>query len=338
MKLLGPVFVDDVLDDAERLMLFDQFPRLLPGMRQFRPSIMVPDALVLRITSIVQSCALGQDPSKSNFKQLVSGNSETHLPVPGKVSVGSSRAMHQDTQLGEHGDFDQNIVQGYVAVLYLDGCGELIFDSGFGEVAIELKPGRLIVWWNESCMHRVEASPDGRARSMLGPMYVSEDGHVEAVGHRYSLMSGYSGKTLPGFGLEQQAAETPKSAVCITLTKEPGEGNSVVLVGTGLSGERLFGFEIPTPDDMTFRMARERLIKDLPMAKSKDMCFKFLLTDGTLIGDDYENFTISELFEDGLASKSSGAPYVPIHSEYKCESCGCDMYGIPGICFSCKNG
>jgi len=231
-KVHGPIVFDDVLDEYTRSVLLKGFPRLLPGMRQFRPTIDVPKELEERIQDIVKCCARGADVSTMGFTQISAHASKGNVEMPGKVSVGSSRAMHQDARFDSKGyvGFDQTIVNGYVAVLYLDGAGKLVFDSGTGERAIELRPGRLVVWLNEACMHRVEASPDGEARSMLGPMYISEEGLLQAVGHMGTLMERHPPP-------KRYPKPKPKPKVMITVSKEDAEPPSWVC--TLMSGEEV---------------------------------------------------------------------------------------------------
>jgi len=209
LSLRGPVVVDNVLDEHSRSMLLQRFPSLPPENRQVRQNLLVPAELQQRIADIVEWCIIGDDPSEKDWKPISAHVAQSHVPMPVKVSVGSSRAMHQDTQFDANGQFEETIVKGYVAVLYLEGDGEMVFDSGLGEHAIQVTPGRLILWFNESCKHRVEASADGRARCMLGPMYISPDGLVQAVGHMGTLTE--TGRTGP--------PPAPPPNVMITVTK-----------------------------------------------------------------------------------------------------------------------
>eukprot|EP00747_Dinoflagellata_sp_TGD_P079766 gnl/TRDRNA2_/TRDRNA2_160632_c0_seq1.p1 gnl/TRDRNA2_/TRDRNA2_160632_c0~~gnl/TRDRNA2_/TRDRNA2_160632_c0_seq1.p1 ORF type:complete len:269 (-),score=29.77 gnl/TRDRNA2_/TRDRNA2_160632_c0_seq1:155-859(-) len=157
-----------------------------------------------------------------------SDGSEPDVSFPGKIAVGSSRAMHQDTRFDAAGKFEQTVIQGYISVLYLQGGGRLLFDFGFGEHAIEAKPGRLVVWLNESCKHQVECSPDGRARSLLGPMYISPQGIVQAVGHMGTRMEAYN-RT---YALDMVSPPSPKLPdVIITLTNDDGMWSCTVMSG-----------------------------------------------------------------------------------------------------------
>lgn len=228
----GPIVFDGVLDEDTRLTLLKQLPRLLPGMRQFRPTIDVPEELEYRIKDIVKWCADGTDPSSMSFRPISAHASATTVEMPAKVSVGSSRAMHQDARFDANGyiGVDQTTVKGYVAVLYLDGGGNLVFDSGMGEREIALRPGRLVVWLNEACMHRVEASPDGEARSLLGPMYISEEGFLQAVGHMGTLMEQYPPK-------RPAPAPRPKTNVAITVSLD--DAATPTWVCTNLSGDEV---------------------------------------------------------------------------------------------------
>eukprot|EP00439_Symbiodinium_sp_Y106_P017605 s991_g2.t1 len=84
------------------------------------------------------------------------GRSEL-VPMPGRVAVGSS-PMHQDTGFDAMGRPDPTRVEGLVAVLYLAGSGTLVIDTGSQHHSVEVKPCRLVVWPNDQCIHRLDAS------------------------------------------------------------------------------------------------------------------------------------------------------------------------------------
>ena len=102
-SLRGPVVVDNVLDEHSRIMLLQRFPSLPLENRQVRQNLLVPKELQQRIADIVEWCIIGDDPSEKDWNPIAAHVSQSDVPVPMKVSVGSSRAMHQDPQ------FDANV-------------------------------------------------------------------------------------------------------------------------------------------------------------------------------------------------------------------------------------
>jgi len=65
---------------------------------------------------------------------------------------------------------------------------------------------------------------------------------------------------------------------------------SMVLVCAGFRGEKLCELEIPKPGDVTFSSVKNELIQKLSAARSSDGSFRFMLTDGSVIERDRENF------------------------------------------------
>merc|ERR1711865_934810 len=186
--------VDNVLDEQSISQLLRQFEgsALEPGARTVLPFIDVPCKLDRRIRQILHrqlsgtdhtdtddtdSAALGQpEPSPRENGQTVR--------MPGRLARGSS-AMHVDT------GFDQNDspvdlkLSGLVCVLYLDGDGHLVIDDGSGvEQSIPVTRGRLVLWPNDTCIHRLDAGNNSRA--MIGPMNLSADGVWNRAGDQYS--------------------------------------------------------------------------------------------------------------------------------------------------------
>lgn len=226
LSLKEPIFLDNLLDEDLRLSLLRGFPSLPSEMRQLRPEVLVPAALQRRILDIVEWCIIGDDPSEMDWKPVSAhDDSEPDVSLPGKIAVGSSRAMHQDTRFDAEGKLEETVIHGYIAVLYLRGGGQLVFDSGCGERGIEAKAGRLIVWLNDACKHRVECSKDGLARSLIGPMHVSPEGLVQAVGHMGTQMEAYRDNCLP-------APPPPKPDVMITVTKDGDVWSCTMMSGS----------------------------------------------------------------------------------------------------------
>jgi len=196
--------VDNVLDELSISQLLRQFEgsALEPGARTVLPFIDVPCKLDRRIRQILHrqlssadhtddtdSAAPGQlEPSPRDNDRTVFGTTttETTVRMPGRLARGSS-AMHVDT------GFDQNDspvdlnLSGLVCVLYLDGDGHLVIDDGSGvEQSIPVTRGRLVLWPNDTCIHRLDAGNNTRA--MIGPMNLSSDGVWNRAGDQYAAM------------------------------------------------------------------------------------------------------------------------------------------------------
>ena len=63
------------------------------------------------------------------------------------------------------------MVEGYSAVLYLEGEGTIVFvdaQTSALEREVAIVPGRMIVWENASLLHKVDAGDGLTPRVMLG--------------------------------------------------------------------------------------------------------------------------------------------------------------------------
>jgi len=198
------------LEEQSICQLLRQFEgsALEAGARTQLPFIDVPCKLDRRIRQILHSqlssrdhtdtddtdsAAPGQpEPSPRDSGRTVpvgAGNSAGTVRMPGRLARGSS-AMHVDT------GFDQNDspvdlkLSGLVCVLYLDGDGHLVIDDGSGvEQSIPVTRGRLVLWPNDTCIHRLDAGNNTRA--MIGPMNLSSDGVWNRAGDQYAVAGEY---------------------------------------------------------------------------------------------------------------------------------------------------
>ncbi|OLP79343.1 hypothetical protein AK812_SmicGene40370 [Symbiodinium microadriaticum] len=172
------VVLDGVVDNDLRQLLLSKFDPLAPGAGTALPEVFVPKELEQWLQSVLRCCAAGQDPSPLKLPGALDGRSEL-VPMPGRVAVGSP-PMHQDTGFDAMGRPDPTRVEGLVAVLYLAGAGTLVIDTGSQRHSVEVKPCRLVVWPNDQCIHRLDASPGEESRIMLGPMTLSSTGWKHA--------------------------------------------------------------------------------------------------------------------------------------------------------------
>jgi hypothetical protein len=136
----------------------------------------VPASLHQRIMSIL-------DPALDGLDAVEDAEGATEVvEVPAKVSA-LDAPLHKDCYGGQGGLFST----GYSAVLYLAGDGLMTFvnaETRVVERTVDVLPGRLVVWDNETLLHKMEASAKNR-RVMLGPMAVGPRGalvHVEGGG------------------------------------------------------------------------------------------------------------------------------------------------------------
>lgn len=171
--------LDSFIDERFAATLAQSFAPLKDGCDQTLSTVLVPSELECRMRCILASRAqsvvsLLKESASLSLEDCI----EPWVTMPGRVAKGSSH-MHHDAGFDPSGT-KEDIVTGYVAVLYLAGHGSLVLDCGSGECAIDVKPGRLILWPN--CLHRLDASPGDEARVMIGPMHLTEDGSWRRAG------------------------------------------------------------------------------------------------------------------------------------------------------------
>mmetsp|Transcript_99183 Transcript_99183/g.172086 ORF Transcript_99183/g.172086 Transcript_99183/m.172086 type:complete len:334 (-) Transcript_99183:41-1042(-) len=327
------IVIDDFLDKCARRSLISDLQSQAQGDKGLA-TVMVPAQLEQQLHDLLQSGASMPEP----WTPVKLQDGESKIAVPARMASGSV-GLHQDC-LNPLDAGDPGFIAGYIAILYLDGCGSFIMKAGGVEEKVDIMPGRLIMWPNSKCLHGVDAAP-GCGRAMLGPMTIDGDGWIQrahdihsihAMDHfrsmaeaaeakgddagvrsalanasAYDYAYGGPGESFSGRLLQEYEKRKAEKApsVCITLSKESGDGDSILLVGTSISGERLGAVEIEKPHEETFSSIKKKMFKELPEGTSSDICVKLLLPDGTLIADD-ENRLIAEVF--GEASSSSKAP------------------------------
>ncbi|CAE7360063.1 unnamed protein product [Symbiodinium natans] len=178
-------FVDDELSHVIRSKLVP----LAPGARTALSEVPVPRQLEQRLQAVFRCCSEGRDPNSMALAKpggVAGATADADMVLmPGRVAVGSS-PMHQDTGFDKTGKPDPAHVQGFVAVLYLAGTGTLTIHSISKEHVVDVKPGRLVVWPNDRCIHRLDG---GGSRMMLGPMALDSAGWKRA-GDQYAVWRG----------------------------------------------------------------------------------------------------------------------------------------------------
>eukprot|EP00931_Biecheleriopsis_adriatica_P107779 TRINITY_DN82101_c0_g1_i1.p1 TRINITY_DN82101_c0_g1~~TRINITY_DN82101_c0_g1_i1.p1 ORF type:complete len:383 (-),score=82.89 TRINITY_DN82101_c0_g1_i1:46-1194(-) len=333
----GPVLiVDGFLDLAARSQLLRAFEPLGVGERVALSTVHVPQALEERFKDILLRTANGGCSPSSPFSLDGSSSGGSLLvPMPGRVAVGAS-PMHQDTGFDEDGVPDPTIVEDYVLVLYLDGSGTLVVDSGSGEHAIPIQPGRLIAWPNQSCHHRIDVS-DGSPRIMIGPMTLTNDTWKRA-GDQYAVWD----EIHPGWREEARAraaakaeaeAAAPKKVLNITAKK--ADDGCLEITCTGMGGD--VGV-LRMPATSTVKQFWELIAKeaDVPVKQLKLLyCSKELENaDSAELAQEYfpelkvsmltkgvkTCFTVADTNKDGFLSKDELKAIILDIDEKKCIS------------------
>jgi hypothetical protein len=141
----------------------------------------VPQSLYKTITSLLNSDLA----SDSNVRSGVDKTStvythESTVLVPARVSS-KSVPLHHD----RHRDKGGKKVEGFSAVLYLQGSGKMTFVDAATRVTVgevDIVPGRMLVWENGPLLHQLDAADTEVPRVMLGPMSVNSIGELVGVG------------------------------------------------------------------------------------------------------------------------------------------------------------
>lgn len=232
-----PIVIDDVIDHHDCQKLLEQFGHSELGERVTLSTIMAPTSLSDLLENILQGCTEGRMPGVPSSTAL---QGPWLSEMPGRRAVGSS-PMHQDNGFDEDGVPQPGVVPGCVAVLYLDGYGTLVLEAASKEYVVPIQPNRLVIWPNERCIHRVDASPDGGPRTMIGPMSLTAKGWRRA-GDQYSVWYEMreSAKDAKEYEAKRKAEEeSAKKIFAITAELIRGDDDNVVLTFTSLVGDEI---------------------------------------------------------------------------------------------------
>jgi len=204
-SLDGVTVIDNLVDEQSLTILLQRFPPFEKGKSQVLPKIAVPVALERHMHSILQSCAQGSCCTTECPPLSISCEGPEIL-MPARMAVGSS-PMHRDNGFDPSDAPAPCFIEGYVAVLYLAGGGSLVIESGSGEHAFEVKPARLIIWPNDKCLHRLDASGDEDARTMIGPMSFTREGYWQRAGDQYAQWGLYANEMSRSYEEQEHPAE-----------------------------------------------------------------------------------------------------------------------------------
>jgi len=323
------IVIDSFVDEDARLSLLQQLPHLDKGQTRALPTLKVPLSLEHRMCSIVRNGKAEFLETECPYAPYSMQEDETVVSLPARLASGSV-PMHQDCfspyDAAEHVPID-----GYVAILYLDGVGKLVLDAGAGEQAIDIVPGRFVAWPNGDCYHRLEAPPGSGARAMVGPIAIDAEGFTQRAHDVWSTHPGYIGyckneaakaeqegdheavlRALRNIGIggvatdlikeyEDRRAANQALPLVFTLTCEPNsqsseeeEGAEYQLVCTGLAGDTIT--KLPVSGTATFGSVKSALFKAIKDSSPKEVVPRAILTDGTLLGEEHEDTTIEGLF------------------------------------------
>lgn len=255
------------------------------------------------------------------------------MPMVARIASGSV-PLHQDC-FSPFDAAETGFIDGYVAVLYVDGAGTFVVDTGDGEQAIDIAPGRFIAWPNGLCWHRLDASPGGGPRAMLGPVAIDAGGLMQRAHDVWSTHPGFIGfcranaaeaekrgdgeavrRELGNIGVpgiaqdllrqyEERQRDKHKPSLVLTLSLSQSS-SGFLLTGTGIDGESLLTLTIEKPADVKYGTVAKELSKEIGNTLS-GVVPKFVLPDGTLLGEAHNNMYVAALFKADVSKAGGGS-------------------------------
>lgn len=323
--------VDNFLDERMRVSLLQQLPPLEGGACRALPTVMVPSALEDRMHHAVRHARDG-GRTGAPAPPVPFGDGGELVPVPARLASGSV-PMHKDC-FNPFDAAEHLPIEDHVAILYLDGAGQLVIGTGAGEEeVVDVVPGRLVAWPNGACYHRFDAPPGGGVRAMLGPLAVDAEGRTQRAHDVWSTHPGYIGycqtnarareaagdhegaiRELRNIGIpalaEQLVREYEECRVAkqkmlvVTLTAEPGAAvGEYDVVCTGLSGRRMA--TMPVPNAATFKSVEPDLVKALIAEAGEKVFPRFVVGSGVLSEEAHGELCLLDCITEGKASSSA---------------------------------
>lgn len=269
--------IDNFLEDNFCQRLISEFPELKQDKRTALPMLLVPASIEQKIQQILKWCAEGKAVAEDSPVSLEKDGNDPLVIMPGRVAQGSS-PMHRDTGFDNAGIPDPGFVKGYVAILYLDGSGTLVVDCNGSEESVDVKPGRLVVWPNDTCLHRLDASPQGGTRKMIGPMSLKGSSWQRA-GDQFAVWRGMEND--PSGGVQGGVREAPRPTkeemererkvkkerdekVILSLKLGKAEGSLLSASCTDLGGTVIFDAQVEAASKCAALRSQitDQLIKD----------------------------------------------------------------------------
>jgi len=326
------IVIDNFLDTEACALLLKEFPLLEEGVTRKLPTVHVPLELEKRMQEVLKNPLTGSKGDGQAGQQIEPLSITDHdpmVPFVARIATGSV-PMHRDC-FNPFDAAETCFINGYVAVLYLAGTGSFVIDAGCGEQAIDILPGRFIAWPNGVCNHRLDAPSESEVRAMLGPVAIDADGFMQRAHDVWSTHPGYIGycqnqakeaeergdergvrQALGNIGIPAVAGqllkeyeERHKSKVCLTLSLT-SSADGFVLIGSGISGERLVSMEIAEPANVTYGAVSTALRQEFSKV-SDGAVPTFVLPDATLLGEAYDDVSMQELFNLPAGTGAAGS-------------------------------
>lgn len=325
------VVIDNFLAAEECSHLLKNFPILEDETRKLF-TVDIPLELEKRMRNTLQrSSGVNEGPVMLGVSASSINEQPPSVPFVARLATGSV-PMHQDC-FNPFDAAETGFIDDYVAVVYLAGAGSFVIDAGDGETAIDILPGRFIAWPNGVCHHRLDAAPDSGARAMLGPVAINADGLMQRAHDVWSTHPGYIGSCkakaadaeargddkavrealgnigIPGIAADllKEYEDRHKEALCLTLTVEPvpdtDASSSILLVGAGMSGERLITLQLDDPSVAKYGQVEKKLCEEVAKVSTRGHP-EFILHDGTMLGELQKEITIEDLFDCSKATSS----------------------------------
>jgi len=326
------VVIDNFVNKEACTLLLKEFPLLETGVTRTLPTVRVPLELEKRMYRVLKNPVNGSESNDQASRPPETKSINEHdamVPFVARIASGSV-PMHRDC-FNPFDASETGFIDGYVAVLYLAGAGSFVIDAGCGEQSIDIVPGRFIAWPNGVCSHRLDAASESDVRAMLGPVAVDADGLMQRAHDVWSTHPGYIGycqnqakeaeakgdeegvfKALGQIGIPaiaeqllKEYEERTEDKVCMTLSLT-STADAFVLIGSGISGERLLSLDISEPANVTYGDVSKTLRQEFSKVSDR-AAPTFVLPDATLLGEAHNDVSIQELFNLPASTGAAGS-------------------------------
>eukprot|EP00928_Gymnodinium_smaydae_P100792 TRINITY_DN9976_c1_g1_i2.p1 TRINITY_DN9976_c1_g1~~TRINITY_DN9976_c1_g1_i2.p1 ORF type:complete len:163 (+),score=40.96 TRINITY_DN9976_c1_g1_i2:555-1043(+) len=106
---------------------------------------------------------------------------------------------------------------------------------------------------------------------------------------------------------EKRQDDKPSLAVTLSLAQQ-SSSSGFVLTGTGIDGEELLTLTVEQPEDAKYGAVAKELKKEMAgKVSGEEAIFKFMLSDGTLLDEDYDEMDLATLFKVGESAPAQGS-------------------------------
>lgn len=325
------VVIDNFLDEQSCDALRSKFPVREGDVARMLPTLQVQLQFAERMQIALSMSSQGQGHNILPIPASACDSTGPLVPMVARMASGSV-PMHQDC-FSPFDAAETGFIDGYVAVLYVDGAGTFVIETGDGEQTIDIIPGRFIAWPNGLCRHRLDAAQGGGMRAMLGPLAIDAGGLMQRAHDVWSTHPGYIGmcktnaaraetegddaavrRELCNIGVPAIAADLlreyeerqhGKPSLVVTLSLSQSS-SGFLLTGTGINGESLLTLTIEKPEDAKYGAVAKELKKEVGNRVS-GVVFKFVLSDGTLLGEAHDDLDLAALFKADVSDQAAAA-------------------------------